>query len=637
MRPNLFLKSIYLKWSSNKPLPLIKFHMSSSEDGKRAYRALLTLLDDGEQPKRQKKEMERDVKISAGVTHGDIEGYPSGEASDNDSDEEIVVDDDDEGNMEDPFETHFASPPVINTPEKWNARRIDFLGSKTQFLTPEPETFRPKVDSRLNFSDLKVKHRLQLPWARANGEFTPLQADLSSPFFSYKDILYSGRNWHNYEEIQRLWVLHIVNHIYKTRDRVIKNNLRINKGEEEEIRDQGFTRPKVLVILPTRQSAKRFVDTLAEVSGLGQIQNRKRFTDSFDGPSGGLESKPADFQKLFGGNTNDLFCMGIKFTRQALKLYSSFYTSDIIVGSPLGLRLIVGDEGDKKREWDFLSSIEICVVDQLDAIQMQSWDNLEILLQNLNKIPRDAHGCDFSRIRNWYLDDQARYLRQTLFFTEFTTPEMNHSFTKYSLNVAGKLRCRSKCEGILKTLGIHIRQLLIRLSPKNYAQDSNQRFEHFTQAILPSIMKTPDPQGILIVVPSYFDFVRVRNWLDHEDYSFAALSEYTPQGQISRGRTFFADGRTKIMLYSARLHHYRRYALKGVKQIVFYGLPDNPIFYKEIVRYLARTVVEQQVDPDMLKCEVLYSQWDALKLERIIGSDRVGQFIKGISDVYEIY
>lgn len=610
--------------------------MPDLEDGKRAYKALLTLLEDKKPKKRQKKE-NGEKEISVTHSHGEIEGYRSDQVSDNESsDVEIELEDDNEGNREDPFEVHFASPSEILTPEKWLARKVNFLGPKTQFLTPQPESFPPKLDLELKFSNLKIKHRLQLPWARTNGELTSLQKELCGPLFTYKDILYPGRNWQNFEELQRLWVLHIVNHVYKTRDRVIKNNLRVNRGEEE-LRDQGFTRPKVLVILPTRQSAKRFTDTLSEVSGLGQVQNRKRFVDSFDGPAEGLESKPTDFQKLFSGNTNDLFCMGIKFTRQALKLYSSFYTSDIIVGSPLGLRLIVGDEGDKKREWDFLSSIEICVVDQLDAIHMQSWDNFEILMQNLNKMPRDAHGCDFSRIRNWYLDDQARFLRQTLFFTEFTTPEINHSFNKQAQNVAGKLRCRPIYEGVIKTLGIHLRQVFTRLSPKNYAQDSEQRFEHFTKAIMPSIMKTPDHEGTLVVVPSYFDFVRLRNWLDHEDYSFAALSEYTPQGQISRGRTFFADGRAKTMLYSARLHHYRRYTLKGTRSVIFYGLPDNPIFYKEIVRFLARTVLEQQIDPDMLKCQVLYSQWDALKLERIVGSERVGQLIKGMSDAYEIY
>lgn len=34
--------------------------------------------------------------------------------------------------------------------------------------------------------------------------------------------------------------------------------------------------------------------------------------------------------------------MGIQFARKAVRLFSPFYASDIIIGDPLGLRMIVG-------------------------------------------------------------------------------------------------------------------------------------------------------------------------------------------------------------------------------------------------------------------------------------------------------
>ncbi len=46
-----------------------------------------------------------------------------------------------------------------------------------------------------------------------------------------------------------------------------------------------------------------------------------------------------------------------------MKLYSEFYDSDVILASPLGLRLVTGAEGDKARDIDFLSSVEgVCGV-----------------------------------------------------------------------------------------------------------------------------------------------------------------------------------------------------------------------------------------------------------------------------------
>ena len=50
-------------------------------------------------------------------------------------------------------------------------------------------------------------------------------------------------------------------------------------------------------------------------------------------------------------------------TEKTLKLYSDFYSSDIIIASPLGHRLVVGVVGDKDRDSDFLASIEVLILD----------------------------------------------------------------------------------------------------------------------------------------------------------------------------------------------------------------------------------------------------------------------------------
>ena len=67
--------------------------------------------------------------------------------------------------------------------------------------------------------------------------------------------------------------------------------------------------------------------------------------------------------------------MGIAFSKKKeglFKLYTNFEKADIIVASPLGLRLITGQKGDLK-EIHFLSSIEILVIDRASAILMQNW------------------------------------------------------------------------------------------------------------------------------------------------------------------------------------------------------------------------------------------------------------------------
>jgi hypothetical protein len=50
--------------------------------------------------------------------------------------------------------------------------------------------------------------------------------------------------------------------------------------------------------------------------------------------------------------------LGISLRKREVKLFADFYDADILVASPLGLRRMIGTDADKKRDIDFLSSIE---------------------------------------------------------------------------------------------------------------------------------------------------------------------------------------------------------------------------------------------------------------------------------------
>ena len=121
-------------------------------------------------------------------------------------------------------------------------------------------------------------------------------------------------------------------------------------------RDQGFTRPTVLLLTPFRHSAKQAVEKLLSLlPGVNEITNKKRFEEEFGGDDDkDLHAKPDDFREIFSGNTDDCFRIGLAFLRKTTKLYAPFYKADIIVASPLGLKLIIGDEG-------FVSALVVCL------------------------------------------------------------------------------------------------------------------------------------------------------------------------------------------------------------------------------------------------------------------------------------
>jgi hypothetical protein len=205
-------------------------------------------------------------------------------------------------------------------------------------------------------------------------------------------------------------------------------------------RDQGFTRPKILILLPFRSTALLWINSLLSLfppSTQSQTENKSRFLSEFSLPPGVADRLvekagewPKDHVDTFKGNVDDNFRVGVKVTRKSVKLFGGFYGSDIVVGSPLGLRMSI----EKEKSADFLSSIEIVVADQLDAMSMQNWEHVQVRHHVLSshhilhtELAPDCHMPDFlsvhllqaqrsSRRRAWLrlLSSQALVPRRTV-------------------------------------------------------------------------------------------------------------------------------------------------------------------------------------------------------------------------------
>ena len=558
---------------------------------------------------------------------------------------------DEQGQTSDPFLEHLDPDSTALEKLIQAVKTSDWLTSKSsqglQFFqviqTPQVsgQSFESSNTIIPDTESLFLKKRLQIPAKKRLPDFDELARHLAFSIFNYRDMLFSHRTPMNSAILRDLACLHAVNHMSKTRDKVIKDNARLTKenfGEDLELRDQGFTRPKVLILLPTRHSCVRYIEALVSFYEPEQQENKKRFQDSYASGEQVSEDKPEDFRELFDGNDDDMFRLGLKFTRKTVKFFAHFYNSDIILASPLGLRMVLGADDPKKQDNDFLSSIEVLVMDQADAISMQNWEHITYIFDRLNLQPKEAHGCDFSRVRNWYLDGNARHLRQTILISAFNFPSLNRLYAKHSLNVAGRHKYARAMDGAITDLGIPVKQIFSRFDCDVPVMEPEKRFEYFTSVIIPSLTKLSRQSvaggvGVLIYLPSYVDFVRVRNFMAAssatQDISFGSISEYTNVRDVARARSHFLSGRHSVLLYTERAHHFRRYHLKGVKRVILYGLPENPIFYKEVVAgFLGASIAVAQLDTRQASVKAMFSKLDILKLERMVGSRRYPLMLK---------
>uniref|UniRef100_A0AC34GNC0 U3 small nucleolar RNA-associated protein 25 n=1 Tax=Panagrolaimus sp. ES5 TaxID=591445 RepID=A0AC34GNC0_9BILA len=498
--------------------------------------------------------------------------------------------------------------------------------------------------------------------------------------------------------------LHVVNHLTRTRDTIIESNAKLEKqsksGEStdekivEECRDQGLARPKVLFITSMKKYAYEFVHALADVTFAEKdkrtIMNSQRFEDEF-GDTGYVppSKRNEDFRELMSGNIDDCFRLGIQYAKKALKLYQKFSEADVLVCSPLGLRMIVGEEGEAEREVDFLASIEIVIVDKTNQILMQNWEHLQHILDEANGMPSKLE-VDISRVRHWSLQNLGKIYRQTLIFSEFNFTELHALYASACKNYAGGVFIVKSPEPILDMIEKPLIQEFHRFDCDIPKYQSDLRFEYFTKNILPSlehgtlifvssyfdfirlrnymkkeggvfIVKNPEPvldmiekpliqefhrfdcdipkyqsdlrfeyftknilpsleHGTLIFVSSYFDFIRLRNYMKKEGESFVQLHEYAKDKKIARARGMFYQRRKKLIVMTERFYYFKRYFIKNVASLVFYQLPVNAKFFIELVN--------DSSPEGRLESKVIFSKYDFFRMQNIFGNEQAKQLIK---------
>ncbi|XP_037820121.1 digestive organ expansion factor homolog [Lucilia sericata] len=515
------------------------------------------------------------------------------------------------------------------------------------FINKQPP---PAFEQQSDLESIGVQPSLA---ARVTLPLTQLQSELLSLVNTYKDVYYPYRTFDNAEQIRQVYTIHALNYIFKTRACVMLNTKKIEEEESKNsgvvfddiYRDQGLARPKVLIVTPFRDSAYRIVKIMSEIikkkdkdNDQKSIMNFDRFEKEFTGDTiyfPKTNPKPEDYEKTFGGNTDDNFRIGMSLTKKTLKLYTDFYSSDILIASPLGLRVTMGGSSNNDVESDFLSSIEVLILDQAELFLAQNWDNLLHVLDHLHLQPKTLRTTNINRVRSWCLNGLSKFYRQTLLFASHELPEFRGVFNNKCFNYEGSVRISNPIiNGDIRNVIVPLSQVFHRIECSDLDQVFQTRFNYFVNKILPQFKSTIFAHT-MIYIPSYFDYVQLRNYFKAENISFVQICEYTKKEKMARARDMFFHSGAHFMLYSERSHFFKRTRIKGIRHIIMYQPPQWPHFYSEMINLMHSSNQNSRDGlEDSMSITVLYTKYDCLQLNGILGSENATSLLESDKAVH---
>ncbi|XP_033731196.1 digestive organ expansion factor homolog [Pecten maximus] len=208
-------------------------------------------------------------------------------------------------------------------------------------------------------------------------------------------------------------------------------------------------------------------------------------------------------------------------------------------------------------------------------------------------------------------------------FSSVAAPQINAILNRHCGNYAGKVMVtRPDTSGAICQIVLQLPQTYHKVKTSSYASAADDRFEFFIKKILPHQKEALKAQTLLFI-PSYFDFVRLRNHFVREDLDFSQICEYSSDKNNSRSRSYFFHGNAHFLLYTERAHFFKRFKLRGVRHIVFYELPTYPHYYSE----LCNMIVDSHSLKDTCTCTTLYTPYDAQKLAEVVGTNRTSIMI----------
>ncbi|ELP88347.1 hypothetical protein EIN_227700 [Entamoeba invadens IP1] len=420
--------------------------------------------------------------------------------------------------------------------------------------------------------------------------------------------------------------LHIATHLREIRCLRLKHTLSCKENEEPQ-KDLGFVQCSTLVLFPFKTAALIFIKTLLSLMGpiyQKNIRHEDRFVNGFRDMQNEMENRPKDYYHIFEGNNDDKFRVGISFGKDGVHLYTETFKADLIVASPLGIKAFIEKQGTTMN--DMFSSIKLIYIESIDVMEMQNMNYLMEILNVCNKLPVTQHETDIRRVYSHEVEEKGLYYRQSIIYGRYQTP-LNNSIVRMCQNSKEMMITENTAMGSLSKLVRNVPINFNRYTVTSALNSPDERFEHFTKVFLPWYMEIGTKKNTLIMIPSYFDYLRVKNYFKEENINGVFVSEYISTRAQINAEIAFKKSEVEFMIITERSHFFNRKKIKGIQNIIFYELPNSANFVPELINFVPSSINDFGVF-------VLFNKLDTIKLRYTVGDMKAAYLMTMEQDKY---
>lgn len=117
---------------------------------------------------------------------------------------------------------------------------------------------------------------------------------------------------------------------------------------------------------------------------------------------------------------------------------------------------------------------------------------------------------------------------------------------------------------------------LKRIPPvSSFEHADDARYQLFIKTLWQGIYQNSTGYTV-VLVPSYFDFVRLKTYLKEKNAQVAMISEYTDKKECHRQRTMYEMKEKPVLLITERALVFQKIRVRFARNVVLYSIPESP-------------------------------------------------------------